>query len=91
MDEMFDFNSEGLEFEWDETDDSINYAKYGVHLKTAVRIFLDQYKLIRPDDQHPGENRYNVLGKVGNVMLDVDCVVSGDIVRLVAARAASMP
>ena len=48
MYEYFDLNQ--ASFEWDERKDQINFAKHGIHFKTAVNVFLDPNKLIREDE-----------------------------------------
>ena len=44
-----------LSFEWDDEKEQINFAKHGIHFRTAVKVFFDPYKLIREDYEHPEE------------------------------------
>ena len=39
MYEYFDFDLSQASFEWDERKDQINFAKHGIHFKTAVKVF----------------------------------------------------
>ena len=59
MYEYFDFDLSQASFEWDEQKDRINFAKHGIHFKTAAKVFLDPNKLIREDEEHPEELRYD--------------------------------
>jgi len=45
--------------------------------------------MIRDDDEHPEEERYDILGKVGRVLFVVCTFREGNIVRLISARIAS--
>ena len=55
MYEYFDFDVEAASFEWDEDKEEQNFRKHGIHFRTAVKVFLDPYKLIRTDEEHPEE------------------------------------
>lgn len=66
MYEFFDFDIEHASFEWDDNKEKINFAKHGIRFKTAARVFLDPNKMIREDEEHLEESRYNILGKVGD-------------------------
>ena len=91
MYEFFEFDVENASFEWDEAKDKQNFKKHGIHFKTAAKIFLDPYKLIRKDEEHPEEERYNILGKVGKVLFVVCVFKEENIVRLISARIAAVP
>lgn len=54
-------------------------------------MFLDPHKLIREDEEHLAELRYNVLGKVGKVLFVVCAFREGNSVRLISARLATVP
>ena len=87
----FDFDPERASFEWDESKEELNFRKHGIHFRTAIKVFLDPYKLIREDEEHPDEERYDVLGKVGKILFVVCAFHEGDTVRLISARLASIP
>ncbi len=76
-------------YEWDEEKERINFAKHGIRFRTAARVFLDPDRLIREDAEHPGERRYDVLGRVGRVLFVVCTLRSGNTVRLISARIAT--
>ncbi len=87
----FEFDLTNASFEWDEEKDRINFVKHGIHFKTAAKVFLDPQKLIREDEEHPEELRYDILGKVGKILFVV-CVFKQDhVVRLISARLATVP
>lgn len=52
-------------------------------------VFFDPYKLIREDEEHRDELRYDVLGKVGKVLFVVCTFREGDTIRLISARPAT--
>ena len=90
MYEFFDFDMENVSFEWDEEKERNNFKKHGIHFKTAAKVFFDPDKLIRIDEEHLQEMRYNILGKVGKVLFVV-CVFRGDdVIRLISARLATV-
>ncbi|MCR5137652.1 MAG: BrnT family toxin [Oscillospiraceae bacterium] len=87
MDESFDFLN--AVYEWDYEKEQLNFKKHGIHFKTAAKVFLDPYKLIREDEEHSQEERYNVLGRVGRILFVVYTLRYGNTVRLISARAAT--
>ena len=91
MYEYFDYDIENASFEWDDEKDQLNFTKHGIRFRTAAKVFLDPYKLIREDEEHQEEERYNVLGKVGKVLFVVCAFRKDHVVRLISARMASAP
>ena len=91
MYEFFDFDFRNALFEWDDEKEITNFRKHGIHFKTAAKVFLDPNKLIREDEEHPQEQRYNVLGKVGKVLFVVCAFNEGSTVRMISARLATVP
>ena len=87
----FEFDFENAVFDWDELKDEENFRKHGIHFKTALRVFKDENKLIRDDEEHLQEERYNVLGKVGKVLFVVCAFKDEKVVRIISARLASIP
>jgi hypothetical protein len=91
MYESFNLDYDNVEFEWDDIKEEQNFIKHGIHFSTAAKVFLDPNKLIREDEEHPMEERYDILGKVGRVLFVV-CVFEKDgIIRIISARKASEP
>jgi len=52
-------------------------------------VFFDPNLLIRPDEEHTEELRYDVLGKVGKVLFVVCIFKEKDTIRLISARIAT--
>lgn len=86
---FFDFNYETAVFEWDDEKARINYSKHGVRFETAAKAFSDENKLIREDEEHPQEERYNILAKLGKILFIVCVFKHGNTVRLISARKAN--
>ena len=89
MREYFSIDLNKASFEWDDEKDQINFEKHGIHFKTAAKVFLDPNKLIREDKEHPGELRYDILGKVGKVLFVVCAFRKKDVIRMISARLAT--
>ena len=89
MYEYFDIDLNNVSFEWDEEKDRINFMKHGIHFKTAAKVFLDPNKLIREDEEHVQELRYDILGKVGKILFVVCAFREQNTIRLISARVAT--
>ena len=89
--ERFEIDTENVIFEWDEEKSRINFAKHGVKFKTASKVFDDENKLMRYDEEHSGKNeeRYDVIGSVGKVFFVVCVFKENNVIRLVSARLAN--
>ena len=74
MFEHFDIDLTKASFEWDEEKDRINFMKHGIHFRTATKVFLDPNKMIREDEEHPEELRYDILGRVGKILFYCLCI-----------------
>lgn len=91
MYEYFDFDYQNTIFEWDDEKAASNFVKHGIRFETASKIFADENKLIRHDEEHLYEDRYDVLGKVGKVLFVVCAFKKGNVVRIISARRATEP
>ena len=89
MYEFFDFDYRNVMFEWDEEKAASNFNKHGIRFETVSKVFADENKLIRYDEEHPNEERYNILGKVGKVLFVVCIFRRGNVVRIISARRAT--
>ena len=89
MYEHFELDLKQVSFEWDEEKDRINFAKHGIHFKTAAKVFLDPHKLIREDEEHPEELRYDILGRVEKILFVVSALRNQDTIRMISARLAT--
>ena len=89
MYEFFNVDLNKASFEWDDEKDRINFVKHGIHFKTAVKVFLDPNMLIREDEEHPEELRYDILGQVGKVLFVVCAFKDQNVIRMISARLAT--
>ena len=91
MYEYFDFDYNRAVFEWDEEKAASNFTKHGIRFETASKVFADENKMIRNDDEHPWEERYQILGKVGKILFVVCTFRRGNVVHIISARRATDP
>ena len=91
MYEHFEIDLKEASFEWDEEKDQLNFNKHGIHFKTAAKVFLDPGKLIREDEEHPEELRYDILGRVGKILFVVCAFKDQNVIRIISARLATIP
>ncbi|MDE6873702.1 MAG: BrnT family toxin [Lachnospiraceae bacterium] len=89
MYEYFDFDYEHAVFEWDEEKAALNFTKHGIRFQTASKVFADENKLIRSDREHPWEERYDILGKIGKILFVVCTFKKENVVRIISARRAT--
>jgi uncharacterized DUF497 family protein len=74
--------------EWDDEKAQTNFAKHKVSFQVAQYVFADPDRLERLDQSDSGEERWQVLGKVGKVLLVIfQEKASGQ--RLISARLAT--
>jgi uncharacterized DUF497 family protein len=62
------------QIEFDSDKDTKNWAKHKIHLATAALVFADPMRIERIDDSTgnlSGEDRWQTLGKVGEVLFVV--------------------
>ena len=90
MYEFFDFDYENAEFIWDDEKAKNNFTKHGVRFETAAKVFFDPNKLIRLDEEHIEEERYDIIGKAGKILFVVCMIREGSVVRIISARKASI-
>ena len=76
-------------FEWDDEKAARNWRDHGVTFQTAIRAFADPQLLEWIDDREAyGEERCNVLGMCGGVILHVTYTERRDRIRIISARRA---
>lgn len=67
----------------------LNVAKHGVYFEDAARVFDDDFKIIRRDENHSAnEARFQVIGMVEDVLFVV-CTERIENIRLISARRAT--
>ncbi|WP_022766675.1 BrnT family toxin [Butyrivibrio sp. XPD2006] len=87
----FTIDFDTVDFEWDDEKDNYNFATHGIRFKTAAKVFLDPDALIRDDDEHLGEERYDVIGSIGKIIFVVITIRKGNTIRIISARCATKP
>ncbi|MBR1646451.1 MAG: BrnT family toxin [Selenomonadaceae bacterium] len=76
-------------FEWDSEKAKRNKIKHGIGFKLATRVFEDEDRIESRDDEHSqDEERWQVIGKVENILFVV-YTERGEKIRLISAREAS--
>lgn len=84
-----EYQSGELLFEWDSEKAKRNKIKHGIGFKLASRVFEDEDRIERRDDEHSqDEERWRVIGKVENVLFVV-YTERGEKIRLISAREAT--
>lgn len=74
---------------WDDKKAAINKQKHGVSFENAALVFADDNAIVRRDDKHSqDEDRWQIIGKVGDVLFVV-FTERGEAVRLITARVAT--
>jgi len=80
-----------MKYEWDENKNTANKKKHHVDFEDAVMVFADPYRIERYDrsaNNTSGEDRWQTIGKVGQVLF-VCYTERGDVTRLISARIAT--
>jgi hypothetical protein len=79
----------GESFEWDDEKAAVNLRDHGVSFQDAVLAFRDTFAVERIDSREDyGEERINLLGMCGDVMLHVTYTEREDRIRIISARRA---
>ena len=80
-----------MKFIWDDNKDRQNKKKHGISFEVAVRVFLDDKRIERFDEEHStlDEERFNIIGRVENfLVLFVVITDRNDATRIISARKA---
>lgn len=82
-----------IKFEWDEDKNLRNQMKHGVSFDLAQHAFDDPFALSAQDRYENGEDRWQTLGMVGDVVLLLvahTVLISDDaeVIRIISARRA---
>jgi uncharacterized DUF497 family protein len=81
-------------YDWDEDKNQSNYVKHGISFQTAILIFDDPNVVSEVDRIVDGEERWQSLGVIGNLMIVLVAhtwrLQDGDeIIRVISARKAT--
>jgi uncharacterized DUF497 family protein len=58
-----------MRFTWDDEKNRGNRRKHGISFETATRVFLDPFHITRQDRIVEGEERWQSIGRVDDVLL----------------------
>ena len=75
-------------FEWAESKNAANVAKHGISFEDAIQVFDDQYKELKDRRWEYGEDRFKVIGKMGEKEVVVIYTLRDDVIRIISARSA---
>jgi uncharacterized DUF497 family protein len=76
-------------FEWDDEKEVVNLRNHGVSFHDAVTAFYDPLAVEEMDDREfYGEDRINMLGMCGDIMLHVTYTERESRIRIISARRA---
>lgn len=77
-------------FEWDENKNKKNIEKHGLNFDTAKLVFKDNNKLIAHNRMVDTEERLQVIGKIGNLIVIMLVFTARDgSIRIISARRAN--
>lgn len=77
-----------MQFEWDEEKNELNRRKHGIDFNLAKLVFQDPAAIVDDDCGSYDEDRFRVLGSVGDKIFVVLYTYryGGDVIRLISAR-----
>lgn len=79
-----------MTFEWDEAKNRANLKKHGLDFESARLVFSDPLALLLPDPGSNGEERWRIIGRIGEdlVALVVFSIRDDDaeVYRIISAR-----
>lgn len=76
-------------FEWDDEKAAANLRAHGVSFQDAVLVFRDTFAVERIDGREDyGEERLNLVGQCGGILLHVTYTEREDRIRIISARLA---
>ncbi len=77
-----------IRFVWDTDKNAVNVKRHGISFEEAALVFRDEDRIEILDRWHCDEERYNVIGLVGDVIFVV-YTERKDYIRLISARPAT--
>ncbi len=81
-----------MDFEWDDTKNTLNLAKHDIDFVDAVQVFLDDKRIEREDTRKDyNESRFQTIGitELGIVFVIYTERNSGGTIRIISARKAN--
>lgn len=82
--------NEPADFDWDNENETEHFEKHYVRFEQGIWVFLDPNRLEALDNRHDyGEERFNVIGQVDELILNVTFTMRDKTARIISARRAS--
>ncbi|WP_269499882.1 BrnT family toxin [Castellaniella sp. S9] len=79
-----------LSFQWDRTKSDVCLQDRGFDFAYAAKAFFDPCRIIRADERHSyGEDRYQLMGKIGPRLFVVVYTPRCGVIRIISARKAN--
>lgn len=78
-----------MNFEWDDKKNKINIQKHGYSFQYAKMVFDDDNRIESDCYFRNGEYRYNVMGKIKEIIFVVCTDRNEDTIRIISARKAT--
>lgn len=83
-----------MRFEWDEAKNRRNLAKHGISFEIVKSMFEDPYALSIQDRVVEGEERWQTLGAIGDVVVVLvahthEEMENEEVIRIISARNAT--
>ena len=77
-----------MQFDWNEGKNEENRRKHGIDFNLAKLVFQDPFAIVEDDYDDYDEDRFNVLGSMGDKVFVVSYTYrsGGDVIRLISAR-----
>jgi uncharacterized protein len=79
-------------FLWDDAKERSNRRKHGIGFDTAAAVFLDPFHITRQDRVVDGEERWQIIGMAGGIVLILAAYTVVDeekeVIRIISARRA---
>ena len=73
-------------FEYDDNKSKSNKSKHGISFDEAQELWRDPYAFELPSSQSEDENRFLVLGKIGNKNWTAIITYRGSNIRIISVR-----
>ena len=85
-----------MRYEWDENKNERNLEKHGLSFETASLVFDDPNALSIPDRIENGEERWQTIGMIENIVIvmvahtiKLETELQEEIIRIISARKAT--
>jgi uncharacterized protein len=85
-----------MRYEWDENKNDSNLEKHGLSFETASLVFDDPNALSIPDRIENGEERWQTIGMIENIVIvmvahtiKLETDTQAEIIRIISARKAT--